>query len=394
MLAVGYAGVWVFLFSGRGTFDPMGRAIGGDFAMFYGVSVAMRDGASAASLYDISAFQAAIQPFAGAAKYVWMYPPTALLFMLPLAFVSYLAALALWNGVGMAAYLTIAWSVLPELPVLIAAALAPAAFIGCLHGQNGLVVAAAMGAGALLLSRRPFVAGVVFALATGLKPQVTLLVPVVVLATRRWRAVAGAVMGGVALVVATTLRFGTAVWTAFAASAAVSRRLVENPYFPYAKMASVFGAARLLGGPVPLAWAVQGLATVGAAVVVLRVWRGAASDDVKAATLILGSLLATPYGYDYDLAGIAIALVIWGRAARMTGWYPWEKSTVLVAWAAPFFMRSLALLTGVGVVPALLVWTLWLLATRARLSADAGVGAREIAIRAGYEADGSYAAAD
>lgn len=65
LLAVAYAASWAYLLSGEGRFDPLGRAIGADFAAFHGVSRALLDGSSAASLYSPHVLNEAIRDLTG-----------------------------------------------------------------------------------------------------------------------------------------------------------------------------------------------------------------------------------------------------------------------------------------------------------------------------------------
>ena len=66
-------------------------------------------------------------------------------------------------------------------------------------GQDSVVVLAAIVGGAVLLARRPpFVAGLVLAVAL-IKPQLALLVPVVLLLCHAWRALAAMAVAGLAV---------------------------------------------------------------------------------------------------------------------------------------------------------------------------------------------------
>src|SRR6266481_6505738 len=67
----------------------------------------------------------------------------------------------------------------------------PAVFINLGHGQNGLLTAALLGAALLMLTRQPLLSGTLFGL-LAYKPQFALVIPIALLASNQWRAIAAA----------------------------------------------------------------------------------------------------------------------------------------------------------------------------------------------------------
>ena len=94
----------------------------------------------------------------------------------------------------------------------------PAVFVNLGHGHNGFLTAALIGFALMQIDRRPVVAGVLFGL-LAYKPQFGLMIPLVLLATTRWRALIAAAATVAALTLAVTLTFGADTWRAFFASA-------------------------------------------------------------------------------------------------------------------------------------------------------------------------------
>src|SRR5262249_26749699 len=150
-------------------------------------------------------------------------------------------------------------------------------------GQNGYVTAALIGGALHLMERRPALAGALIGLLT-YKPQFGLLFPLALAAGGRWRAFNAAALVAVAVAALSYAAFGSAPWEAFLRSVPVFSQLVLGEgRGDFAKMHSVFGLTRALGGSEALAWALQGSVIAAAALYVCVLWRGRAPFDLKAA---------------------------------------------------------------------------------------------------------------
>ena len=104
------------------------------------------------------------------------------------------------------------------------------------------------------------------------------------------------------LALAITLAFGAEVWTAFLVSTRFTRMVVlEQGGTGWFKIESVFSLVRMWDGGIALAYALQGAVTLLVAATLGWLWRTAAAFPLKAAALVIGCLLATPYSLDYDL---------------------------------------------------------------------------------------------
>ena len=151
-----------------------------------------------------------------------------------------------------------------ELWLLLALAY-PAVFVNLGHGHNGFLTAALMGFALVTLDTRPILAGILFGL-LAYKPQFGLMIPLVLVATGRWRTVFAAGATVAALVIAATLAFGMETWRAFFVFAEYTRAIVlETGETGWHKIQSVFSWARMWGAPVSLAYAIQGAVTLAVA---------------------------------------------------------------------------------------------------------------------------------
>ena len=157
------------------------------------------------------------------------------------------------------------WKIDPDRDSLWLAIAFPGALVNLTNGQNGFLTLALLGAALLTLERRPILAGVLFGLMS-YKPQYGLLVPIFLIATGRWRAIAAASVTVALLAALSFAMFGAQTWQAFFASIAFTRHVVlEQGGSGFEKLQSAFAAARLWGFSVATAYAFQAAVSLIAA---------------------------------------------------------------------------------------------------------------------------------
>ena len=216
----------------------------------------------------------------------------------------------------------------------------PAVLINVGHGHNGFLTAALLGGGLVILDRRPLLAGILFGL-MAYKPQFGLMIPIALAAGGYWRTFAAAAATAVLLTLVTTLVFGVQVWHAFFVGAEFTRTVVlEQGDTGWHKIQSIFSWARMWGAPVPLAYAIQGAATLVFAMASAWLWHGKAPYPLKAAGLCLAAILATPYTLDYDMMVLAPAIAFLAADGMARGFGPWEKTALAALWLVPLVART------------------------------------------------------
>jgi alpha-1,2-mannosyltransferase len=359
----------LYILTAEGLNDYQGRPIGTDFSNVYAAGSYVLEGRPEAP-FDSPTQHAREREIFGVATpfYGWHYPPFFLFVAALLAVLPYLPALALWQGATLAFYLLCIRAIVgrekSNLWLLLAIAY-PAVFINLGHGHNGFLTAALMGFALVLLDRRPVVAGILFGL-LAYKPQFGLLIPLVLIATERWKTFAAAAATVGMLALAATLAFGPQVWPAFFASMAFTREVVlEAGNTGWHRIQTVFSWVRMWGGPIPLAYTVQILVTLALSIGVVWLWRSGTSMAIKASGLIIASLLATPYSLDYDLMALAPAIAFWASEGISRGFRSWEKTTLAAMWIVPLVARSFAEATLIPLTAPLLLAAFVLLLRRA-----------------------------
>lgn len=329
--------------------DVAGRPLGTDFSSFYAAGRAVLEG-RAADAYAPALHYAREQAAFGAETpfYGWDYPPFFLLPFALLALLPYPLALLVWLATTLALYLVAIRAVIASIrPAashgaswwLLAVGF-PAVFVNLGHGQNGFLSAALIALALVNLDKRPLVAGLCFGL-LAYKPQLALMVPLVLIATWRWPVIAAAIVTVALLALATTLIAGVQVWPAFLKSTAFARtELLEGGGPGWEKVQTVFAWARLWGGTNAIAYALQGVATLAIAMALIWQGRGSARLAWKAAALAIATVAAAPFSIDYDMMVLAVAIAFLATDGLEHGFAPWMKTALAALWLVPLIARS------------------------------------------------------
>jgi hypothetical protein len=369
LLLASAAGFLFLVVTSHGAVDRQGRPLGTDFSNVYAAGTYVNDGNADAAFDPPQQFARERAIFGDDTQfYGWHYPPFFLFVAGSLARLPYGLALAAWQAVTLGLYLLMireivqpsfrgARSASPGMTAewLLLALAFPAVLINVGHGQNGFLTAALLGGALVLLDRRPLAAGILLGL-LAYKPQYGVFLPIVLALSGRWRTFAAAAVSVVLLTIATTLTFGPSVWQAFLESTHFTRTVVlEQGNTGWHKIQSIFAWARMWGAPIPLAYVLQGIAMLSISAALAWLWRSPASYPLKAAALCLGTILATPYSFDYDMMLLAPAIAFLAVDGFERGFGPWEKTMLAMLWLVPLLARSIAQASLIPVgVPAML----------------------------------------
>ncbi|MGA7864603.1 MAG: glycosyltransferase family 87 protein [Stellaceae bacterium] len=339
-LAALYLFYFVILYrAGSWIVDGAGSPIYTDFACAWTAALQAISG-HAASLYDPSKFVEMQAAVVGPSDYFypnWPYPPTFLLILAPFAALGYLHAFVVWDLLTLLGCVAVVYSIVRRRAAIAMALAAPFTAWNLVAAQNGFLTASLLGASLLFLERQPVLAGVFIGCLT-YKPQFGILFPVALLAARQWRAIASCTIVVAVLAGAAVAAFGTAVWTAFpqelVAQAGLNFR--TDPDSNWAYLQTAYGLIRRFGGGADLAWMIQGLVTLGSAVIVWFTWRSRICYALKAAILSTAALLATPYAFAYDGAAIVIPAAFLATDQLNRGFLRGEKAMWIILFGVPF----------------------------------------------------------
>lgn len=346
--------------------DAQGKAVGFDFLAFWSAAKLTLAGAPAAA-YDAATLFARERAAVPALRVStsWPYPPTFLLVVAPLGLLPYLASYAVFVTGTLAAYAAVVRRAFGDRAALLPFMAFSGTYVNALQGQNGFLTGALMGGGLLLLRERPWLAGVCFGLST-MKPHLGLLVPCVLVASRGFRAFGAATATAVAFLGASVALLGKGPLYAFLEALPATARAAAANELPLRKMPTFFALARLLGAPTGLASTLHAVVAVGVALVVVDLWRRDVDQDLQRASLVLGSLLLSPYLYDYDLAWLALAIAFFVRYALTAGFRRGEREAMLALSLLPFSVVFLHDALRIQLAPLVLLGAFVVVARRGR----------------------------
>lgn len=313
--------------------------VGRDFAVLWTAGRMTLEGHIASAYGDLmqTRVEAMIGP-ASAARF--NYPPVALLLFVPFALLPFGAAKAAWVGATATAFAAAIRGIAGRNAILAALA-CPATLVCALYVQNGMLLAALLGAAALLLDRAPILAGIAIGCLI-YKPHVAVLAPVLLALTGRWRAFFAAGATAVVLLAVSVLLFGTESWSAFLAGLPAAQALYADGMTGFDRFVSPYMGLRLLGVSARSAWIGQAIGAVAA--VGFLIWAARRAPDGKAAmaAMLAATGFCVPFLGEYDLPILIIPAAWLIADAGRNGWLPFERAALLLLYLAPMIVKLAA----------------------------------------------------
>ncbi|WP_373558185.1 glycosyltransferase family 87 protein [Burkholderia sp. HI2761] len=371
-----FIAIWVTVVrhaSGSGSVLPRP---GADFSVFWSASYLGLHGAPSQA-YDFSAFSRLTSGlFPNLPRDVfapWLYPPTYLLLVTPLALLPFALGYPLFVAFGVFMLGLAAWRVsgLRAIPGAsrtgtLALAAAPCVFVTATLGQNAFLTASCAALAVYWADRRPLWAGLCIALLS-IKPQMAMLFPFVLVAVRAWRTITWAALATAAFVALSILICGVESLRLFAGSMGLARSIVlEHGIVFWLASPAPFATFRLAGVPLGAAYVAHaGIAAIAIAAACV-VWMQSRDTRVRAAVLAVATLVANPYVWHYELAWLAIAIACMLSIGWHDGWLRGEQAAIALMWALPIaeYLNPWLQLPQFG--PAVTLFALLVLLRRAR----------------------------
>lgn len=327
------------------TSNPTARP-GIDFTVFWTASHLVLHGHAATVYNPVSFFHAEVEQLGAYMKHQplpWLYPPTMLLFVAPVALVPLLPAYILFFAGSLLCYAYAvqrlsglrAQLVTPRAAVFVVLAYS-AVFTSIVYGQNSILTAGIAALALHLLGRRPIVAGILIGL-LAIKPQMAVVFPFVLIATRSWRTFEAAAVTAMLFAAAGIALTGTDTLDGLAHALSIVRasHFVDPEY--WLRSPTVFAALRLAGASISIALAVQSAIALLAIAVAVGIWRRTPDMRLRGAALAIATLLTTPYMWHYELTWLGIAVFCLIAHGLEEGWLPGDQVLIVIAWLLPLF---------------------------------------------------------
>ena len=333
-----------------GYVDRAGRFKGTDFIYFYVMGSLISEG-RAAALYDpdvhLAEGRRRIDPQLNLYAPYSNYGPQVAAAFAPLSrmgFGTSLAVFLILTALAYAASVWLVWSVSPALRpygvlVAILAAGAPAFFTLIRYAQlSGLSLLLLSLALAALVRDRRVLAGVFIGLMV-FKPQLGVVIALVMILAGEWRIVAGAAAAGCVELAGAWVAGGSHVMRQYVD---VLLTLARDPslvqIYP-GEVHSLRGFAHLLTGSSVVLSVVTIVALAAAVWLGVRSWKSGMPLTVKWGLLVVLTVLASPHLLTYDLILLTIPLLVfadWAVARQEHPQQPWVARLLLLLYLAPF----------------------------------------------------------
>jgi hypothetical protein len=275
-----------------------------DFRVFYVAAEAgLRHGW--ASIYDVEMLRALSTGFPAGERYVnssatYINAPLLAWLVAPLTLLTLPAAYAVWTVVSLGAFvwawhIAAPWRGLAKLSLLLAGIALWPVMDALYWGQPSLIVLALVAASWWLCTKeRPVAAGAVLAVATVLKPQVVILVPVALLVSERYRPFLAWVVVGAVVAIISAIALGPSGLSSLVQTLKYVQSDAGHSFFT---MARIFGSG-------PLTYSIEGFLGLVALVVARR---RRSEVDVVFSAGIVGSLASGFHLHQPDYAMLVLA---------------------------------------------------------------------------------------
>lgn len=290
-----------------------------DFHAFYIVGQMFKN-ESVEHAYHFKTMFEAQNAFMGTQSFMpWSYPPQfnfivaglpilplglSYLFFVLFSFSCYIFTLRYLSGPYLAAVLI---------------SIAPALLITIRCGQNGFITGTLIGLFIIALPKRRFYAGLVLGLMV-IKPHLAVGITLISFILRRWSVMATAAMIVLLSSLFVTFYSGQGIWIAFISGAREASKFLELGLYPLNRMISIYASFLSFGFSAGLALTAQIVVALSSCFIVFFTWRRNWKPDRMLGISALATLYVSPYGYDYDLTilGVALSILIQDIAKHAT----------------------------------------------------------------------------
>ncbi len=330
-LYLGFAVTFLFSFRNNSISQPL---MVSDFSVYWAAANLWRLGLAAQAYLEpvLRGYVLDLFPTVHG-RFGWFYPPLFYLCILPFAYLPlYYPAFLPFAGLTLSLFMrTLKRAVGSDIRWIVLFSSA-AFWLNLLRGQNGYLTAGLMILSLVSIGKRPPRTGVSLALLT-IKPQLALLLPLILFKTKAWQSLCWFVLTLAGLMGLGLWVLGVGTWHNWLDSLQFARALLEHDGYNsdyWYHTTSVYTFFRLLDCSSEWAYAIHFSIALLVVVVSLWAWRKEVSLEQKGTLVVLASLLVSPYVMEYDLCATIIVLY-WGVRFFEKRW----RWVLVVLWQLP-----------------------------------------------------------
>jgi len=289
---------------------PLEDSVGKDFFSFYSASQMLHAG-KAAEIFIPESFKAMLHGYGYDHMWQWLYPPSFLPVIGWLQALPYYPAQVVFVGLQLALYAAACWKYLARDRVEMLVFLGiPCVAMGLVFGQVVVLIGALYILGFRFLEKNPELAGMCWGLAA-VKPSLLVFIPVMLLASRNYRALVWMVVTMALMGVFSIWIYGVDIWVNYLTINIPSLKYYLSELRPHHyDMPTVYAMLLMLGVRASYMQVVEVLLLLVGAVWVWCLSRGGREIMLwQAAVVSLLTMLVTPYA-SYDDFVIAVPFFV------------------------------------------------------------------------------------
>ncbi len=282
------------------------------------------------------------------AVFLWHYPPTFMLLTTVLAAIPYLASYFLFIGGSFLFYVYSLKRLFQHRYAILLIIAYPAVYLTMVHGQNSLLSTGLLACAIVCFRSRPVLAGVFIGL-LAFKPQLGVLIPLVLIVSQQWRVFwSAAVTTGVFVGLSLTV-FGWELWDIFFQNMSVVKSLMGQGGLLSEKMPSLYITLKMIGFADHFAYVMHWGMASGVVGVLMWLWYRCGPTNMAFAALIPAILLILPYLFDYEMTLLAIPIALLAMDMAEKGGMSWEKTILVCGFVTPLILAGIGQNFGVQI---------------------------------------------
>ncbi|WP_125933252.1 glycosyltransferase family 87 protein [Kiloniella majae] len=272
--------------------------------------------------------------------FLWHYPPTFMLLTTVLAAIPYLASYFLFIGGSFLFYVYSLKRLFQHRYAILLIVAYPAVYLTMVHGQNSLLSTGLLACAIVCFRSRPVLAGVFIGL-LAFKPQLGVLIPLVLIVSQQWRVFwSAAVTTGVFVGLSLTV-FGWELWDIFFQNMSVVKSLMGQGFLLSEKMPSLYITLKMIGFGDHFAYVMHWGMASGVVGVLMWLWYRCGPTNMAFAALIPAILLILPYLFDYEMTLLAIPIALLAMDMADKGGVFWEKAILVCGFVTPLILAGI-----------------------------------------------------